>query len=160
VPPLQAQRPDTSANTRLQPPPGPSQSNRVSEYYAQAQRLTGISSPDISSVNTSPRLQPAQPGGRPPNRYTLSDPGAVPTSAGAPSSARVPSPPALKYPARGQSPAGRQGQNNTKYPGGTPPQDEPFTAPVPAQGKKPGPTTFAEMGFSGAKAQDKECIIM
>ena len=30
--------------------------------------------------------------------------------------------------------------------------------PLPATGKYP--TTFAEMGFHGAKADDKECIIM
>ena len=29
----------------------------------------------------------------------------------------------------------------------------------PAKPSK-GPTTFAEMGFQGAKAEDKECIIM
>ena len=47
--------------------------------------------------------------------------------------------------------------------GGIPPtepqqqQQQPVAAPRPA---KTGPTTFAEMGITAAKAEDKECVIM
>ncbi|THU83516.1 hypothetical protein K435DRAFT_689452 [Dendrothele bispora CBS 962.96] len=72
------------------------------------------------------------------NRYTLTDPGTAPPPEGAPP---------------GRHPQSRQSSPRPGRPGMGGPA--PSTSPKP-----PGPQTFAEMGFQGARAQDKECVIM
>jgi len=46
----------------------------------------------------------------------------------------------------------------TALPTGAPPMGTPKPTTASAGGKKP--QTFAEMGFQGAKADDKDCVIM
>jgi hypothetical protein len=46
----------------------------------------------------------------------------------------------------------------TSLPTGAPPMGTPKPPATSAAGKKP--QTFAEMGFQGAKADDKDCVIM
>jgi translation initiation factor IF-2 len=75
------------------------------------------------------------------NRYSLSDPGA---SAGA---GGGPPPQSLPPPSFGQGPGGQGGGGQGQGGPGR-------------YGKGTGPTTFAEMGIQGAKAEDKECRIM
>ena len=137
------------------------------EYYhnpPQAPPPAGLASVPEGSPNSSPRLRP-QPGARQqyPNnqhRYTLTDGG---PSSGLPLQAG-PIPPGGARPA-GRPPAQRQQGG----PGGPPgrlsngpmpsaPQAPAAAAPRPS--KPPGPATFAEMGITGAKAEDKECVIM
>lgn len=110
-----------------------------------------------ASPSTSPQLRPqqVQGQGRPPkqqnfpgqNRYQLTDspaPGGVGRGAGKTQS------PAVRPPSDASVPEGTGGAGV----GGEPPK-----RPNNASGKT-GPTTFAEMGFQGAKAQDKECVVM
>lgn len=135
--------------------------------------LTGV--PE-GSPNTSPRQRPIQPRQQSqqqyPNqhRYTLSDAGpfAGPPPPNAPPLQGGPIPPGGGRPA-GRPPAqrlqsGPQRQQNG--PGGPPAAPAPApevgmggTVVFPAKPSR-GPATFAEMGFQGAKAEDKECVIM
>jgi TPR repeat protein len=96
------------------------------------------SAPNITTPSSSPRLRPAQPGGRPPtqNRYTLTD---------------VPQ----------QQQRRQSGRPLTASP--TPSSADPGaqeSAPATQQQPSKGPTTFAEMGFHSGKADEKECVIM
>lgn len=68
-------------------------------------------------------------------RFQLTDPGTVPGAAG-----------------------GRKASGMSE-PGTGPAAEGPATRPGKAN-KAPGPQTFAEMGFQGARAEDKECHIM
>jgi len=113
-----------------------------------------------SDFNASPRPRPAQPGGRSyPNshRFTLTD---APTGA----------PPPNQYPGPGPgrtqsaSPQVSSGRPNSRPPAGRIPSSNntPQAAPAPAAPRptRPGATTFAEMGITAGKAEEKECIIM
>ncbi|KAJ3754676.1 HCP-like protein [Lentinula raphanica] len=87
------------------------------------------------------------------NRYTLVDPGSASASPRADSRSPSLGPPGgpggrPHPPRRGPSGAGLAGT-----PGGA--------GPVAGAGAKPsGPQTFAEMGITGAKAEDEKCVIM
>ncbi|KAK0454116.1 uncharacterized protein EV420DRAFT_1481824 [Desarmillaria tabescens] len=104
--------------------------------------------------NSGGSLQPQQMPGR--NRYSLADPG---FNSAPPSTSSSPSP-SLR-PQRTESPVG-MGRRTGSPATGRIPSGVAATPQPPAQDRpKPsGPTTFAEMGFQGAKAEDKECVIM
>ncbi|KAK0192466.1 HCP-like protein [Armillaria mellea] len=104
--------------------------------------------------NSGGSLQPQQMQGR--NRYSLADPG---FNSAPPSTSSSPSP-SLRPP-RTESPVG-MGRRTASPATGRIPSGVAATPQPPAQDKPkpPGPTTFAEMGFQGAKAEDKECVIM
>ncbi|KAK7014138.1 hypothetical protein VNI00_019375 [Paramarasmius palmivorus] len=88
------------------------------------------------------------------NRYTLTDPG----SGSAAPSGRTTSP----HPHPGRrvtSDSGPGGGLGAGAGGMTPPSSRP-TSSAGSGPKKPGPQTFAEMGFQGAKAEDKDCVVM
>ncbi|KAF8875033.1 hypothetical protein BD779DRAFT_1678416 [Infundibulicybe gibba] len=113
-----------------------------------------------NSTGVGPRPKPQQfPGS---NRYTLTDSPVPPGGPGAPGPAQGGG--------RTQSPGGRPagaGRGGGRIvsggtgAGGPPPAaPAPVSTPKPAKPGKPGPTTFAEMGIQGAKAEEKECVIM
>ncbi|KAL0579576.1 hypothetical protein V5O48_002414 [Marasmius crinis-equi] len=118
------------------PPPMGAQQKQ----FAGASRYT-LTDPGSGSAGNSPSGSPA-PGGRPQH------PGRAP-SAGPPGSGGYGGP--------------RPGSSGAPHPG---PGSRPGSAGVggPEGGsqrpKPPGPQTFAEMGIQGAKAEDKECVIM
>jgi len=115
---------------------------------AEKERRDSI--PNMPSQDLS-RLRPtAAPGRGYPNsqRYTLADGGAIP------------GPPAPGLSVRPQSvgalrPAASRPAASRIQSGGVQPSEAP--APRPA---KTGPTTFAEMGITAGKAEDKDCVIM
>ncbi|KAG5646605.1 hypothetical protein DXG03_002909 [Asterophora parasitica] len=123
-------------------------------------------------------LRPQQPGGaaHPGHRYTLVDtPLPSPQGggpAGPPGGRKSPAArPGMGRGAGGRMPSSGYGQGPVPGgPNGAEDYDEPHTPPgvtvglgggqVHAPKPSKGPTTFAEMGFQGAKAEDKECVIM
>ncbi|KAF5365120.1 hypothetical protein D9758_011028 [Tetrapyrgos nigripes] len=90
------------------------------------------------------------------NRYTLTDPG----STGPPPEVGRQSSPS----GNSARPSGRPGMGGRAVSGGTGYSGHSSPAPsgpTPSASPKPsGPQTFAEMGFTGARAQDKDCVIM
>ncbi|KAF7323973.1 hypothetical protein MKEN_00619000 [Mycena kentingensis (nom. inval.)] len=104
-----------------------------------------------------PMQRPATAGGGAGRGYALNDPGSRPASVAgsmAPSNAsggRVTGTPPLRRPA--SAVAGGGG-------GRPPPETKPESGFVETKTGGGGPATFAEMGFTGAKAEDKECVIM
>ncbi|KAJ4499385.1 hypothetical protein C8R41DRAFT_815485 [Lentinula lateritia] len=132
--------------------------------------------------NQNHNLRPtSRPGGQPggpntgqayptANRYTLVDPG----SGSAPrSNSRSPStgpgggrPPPRRGPSGGIVVSGgvsttsnpTSSNSGPGTPVGAPPPPPPAGAPAPP--RPTGPQTFAEMGISGAKAEDEKCVIM
>ncbi|KAE9397679.1 HCP-like protein [Gymnopus androsaceus JB14] len=110
------------------------------------------------------------------NRYTLVDPGSGSASSGSPLAPRADSrspsraagrPPMRRGASGAGSPAPGPGGPGGGYagspnagpngPAGAPPGMDNGAPPAP---KPPGPQTFAEMGFTGAKVEDEKCVIM
>ena len=181
--PQQQQQPPPVQN---QQPPPPQQQQQYPKRDSQqhimdlARRTSLIrpphpgrsaSSPDLQQQQqqpgSSPRLRPVNSTQQYPNlnRYTLVD-NPVPASRSA-SPARPGS--AGNTPTVGRY--GRGGRNVSGCVGvSTPPHSTspgPMTGPPSSEGSeshasKPqrGPSTFAEMGIQGVKAEDKECVIM
>ncbi|PBK94885.1 HCP-like protein [Armillaria gallica] len=130
--------------------------NTLIDMPQSAPHRDSISMPPPNShpMHAPARGQPQQMPGR--NRYSLADPG---FNSAPPSTSSSPSP-SLKPP-RTESPVG-MGRRTASPATGRIPSGVATTPQPPAQDKPkpPGPTTFAEMGFQGAKAEDKECVIM
>ncbi|PFH49403.1 hypothetical protein AMATHDRAFT_147690 [Amanita thiersii Skay4041] len=140
----------------------------------QGGRLPSMAESPPSSSASSPQLRPSY-GGQPQphitpqqqqqqqfasmNRYTLTDPGSSRNSSPGPQrNHHDPGRPGSAGPSRygpksGTPVSGGVGGTATDSP-------PPPTAAVPAAKPHKGPTTFAEMGFQGARAEDKECVIM
>ncbi|KAF9039654.1 HCP-like protein [Hymenopellis radicata] len=116
------------------------------------------------------------------NRYSLTDPGAgAPRphsqSPSRPQAGRMPSGQVPQVSPRPPAAGGSPGSSHAKLPSGAP-NSRPSTAasnpsgripagvmntPQPAGSgppKRPGPTTFAEMGFQGGKAEEEKCTVM
>ncbi len=130
--------------------------NTLIDMPQSAPHRDSISMPPPNShpMHAPARGQPQQMPGR--NRYSLADPG---FNSAPPSTSSSPSP-SLKPP-RTESPVGMGRRTASpatgRIPSGVAATPQPHAQDKP---KPPGPTTFAEMGFQGAKAEDKECVIM
>lgn len=147
----------------------PSQSQLIQQQWQQQQRPQGYSQggrqrresnptsrPQTgghgrsSSSNANPPPRPPSAGGTRPSHLSLSagrpGMGRVPSSSNLNQSLTSPVPP-LPSPMPPRTPA-------TATPSNQP------TSTTPNPSKKPGPATFAEMGFQGVKAEDKDCVIM
>jgi len=109
----------------------------------------------VSDLNPSPRPRPIPPGGRmypSQHRYTLTDSG---PSVGQMPGAGPGRPQSISPLPTGSRPSSRPPPG--RAPSGPIQSSEPVAAP---RTSKTGPTTFAEMGIQGAKADDKDCVIM
>lgn len=134
------------------PPQGQGQGRFPQEqpYQQQQQQNQGVPAarPRPPKEGAASRPFPNQ------NRYTLTDSPTPPPGGGGGGAGRTSSPASRP---NGGAAGGR--------PGRVPQADavEPPRRPAPANAGssgKPGPTTFAEMGITGAKAEDKECRVM
>jgi len=115
-----------------------------------------------SDFNASPRLRPTAPGGRAypnSNRYTLTDatPGVAAATASASSAANAAGVGARTQSVGGVRPGGRPPA--ARIPSGGIHPSESYAPPVPKLART-GPATFAEMGITAAKAEEKDCVIM
>lgn len=161
LPPTIEQRPPP-ANEQRYTSPAPS---APEQRYTPSASASGYTSPAPSApeqrysspqpqnaATASPRLRPAKPQQFPnSNRYTLTDPGS-----GSAPGPRQGSPSA---PGRGQSPSSRPVAGSLPDPAGTGTGTGSGDS-TPPRKTVTGPTTFAEMGIQGAKAEEKECVIM
>ncbi|KAK1219387.1 hypothetical protein PQX77_017912 [Marasmius sp. AFHP31] len=145
-----------------EPPPGPphphhqgslppqgygSPSLGPPKQFANANRYT-LTDPGSGSANSSPASSPAPmhaqlPGGRPPHP---GHPGRVPSAGPGISGGYGPRPGSSGGPGSRPGSAGGPGPHGNEA--------------APPRPKPSGPQTFAEMGIQGAKAEDKECVIM
>ncbi|KAI0346356.1 HCP-like protein [Trametopsis cervina] len=129
----------------------PGGSGRYFPSVVEEPSLAQVETPPRTSSNSaSPAPGPVPPQPQTPRpfanapRYNLSDPGAVTTNG--------PRPP----PSQPQTPFGpprREGRP-------TPTQPTPTNRPDTPSGPKKGPATFAEMGITTAKVEEKDCVIM
>ena len=131
------------------PPVQPATYTPVQVQDPQVQR------PQVSSKPSSPAPAPAQSQSPRPfanaPRYNLADPGS-----GSASGPRPSQPPSSFGPPRRE---GRSSLDNRPEQAGPPP--DPSSGPGAYNGPpRKGPATFAEMGITTAKVQDKECVIM
>jgi len=139
------------------PPPGlPS----ATAYHNQPEhsRPPNTSGPARPGAGANPRPHPNA------HRYTLTDSGSAPLNASSPPHQQSLPPYAGGRPGQSPKPGPhRHGRVSSATNGdaigitGGPSQtQQPAAYKVPGK----GPTTFADMGFQGVKAEDKECVIM
>ncbi|KIY48771.1 HCP-like protein [Fistulina hepatica ATCC 64428] len=123
----------------------PSFSNERPAISGSPPRWTNSSGPPPSA---SPRLMPSM------TRFSLADPGggSAPRLT-SPSPASRPVSPGSRRPSRNNTQNSESGSATPSLP--TPGPQTPAFGPA-----KKGPTTFAEMGFQGVKAEKDECLIM
>ncbi|TFK37925.1 hypothetical protein BDQ12DRAFT_684353 [Crucibulum laeve] len=183
LPPQQQQRGKLDP-VQEYPAPGSQQQPQQHPHHANTlpPGAAGGGHPSIAASSSSPMLRPQKQQSYPAQqRYTLSDaPSPASSSSSGPSQGgrnSSPSRPAAGYPSSPGvgNPPGRAGRAHGRYPSGPsalggdpvrPPSAGAATGgggggsgtSTPGPGK--GPTTFAEMGFHGAKADDKDCVIM
>ncbi|ESK92306.1 chitin synthase activator [Moniliophthora roreri MCA 2997] len=154
-PPIPPQQPSAHGRYATEPQPYPPQQARPPSAGGPHQQQAPYNGPGVGL-----RPQQHQQAFPSANRYTLTDPG---SGSAPPGSGRTTSPMQ-----GGPVPPGRR---VTSGPGSQTPPQGPSQQPPPQNqsrptssaggaSKKPGPQTFAEMGFTGAKAEDKDCVIM
>ncbi|KAF7289865.1 hypothetical protein MIND_01360900 [Mycena indigotica] len=147
-----------SPNSRPKPLPGQGSGRMPQAQPQQQQRLH----PREGSL--PPQQQPpSRPGTGAGRGFALNDPGNGnrPTSAAgsiASTNGRLAGTPPLRRPGTANSGAPPANQNgNGKQ---NPSQNGDTSGFITTKTGGGGPATFAEMGFTGAKAEDKECVIM
>ena len=161
--------------------------NRDGSMVLEAIRNNSLAPPTYDPpqsiiLSPPPPPPPLPSGGSPPRphfkRYTLSDgPPTGPVRTTSPGPARKlrknqehknssSTSSAGRAPSPGWSPRTKSTADEYMGPASTPPV--PIVPPsandndanIPTSGSSKHPTTFAEMGFNGVKAEDKDCIIM
>ncbi|KAF7300585.1 hypothetical protein HMN09_00943500 [Mycena chlorophos] len=162
TPQQQGQQGYGSPNSRPQPLPGVG-SGRMPQGPGPGQgRPPREASLPPSQLQQQPQSRPGTASGRP--GYSLNDPGSRPGSMAAsggpgPGNARPAGTPPLRRPGSSAGLKAQQQAQNGPSPlangGGA---ESGFVVETRTGGG--GPATFAEMGFTGAKAEDKECVIM
>lgn len=120
--------------------------------------LTDATVPSSGLAGAGKNLGPRPARAQSPARPGLGRGGRATSGYGSPQSQPTPT---LPYQSQGPVPDGPKGEgeeeDDTKAPTTTPGLGG---GVVYAAKPSKGPATFAEMGFQGAKAEDKECVVM
>ncbi|CAK5272640.1 unnamed protein product [Mycena citricolor] len=128
------------------------------QQQPQRQRMGSNSNPPREGSVPPNRMPPREPSVPPgATRYSLADPGAGRPGSG--QSSRPGSAAGASVRPMGTPPMRRPGANATTGTPGPKPSTSDDEGIVTKTGGG-GPATFAEMGFTGAKAEDKECVVM